>query len=378
MTKRIEKKDARVELSKSRKHVILEDPTLEAFRVWESLGFAHGERPVFLSDEGLLGEADGPPNVLRGSAVSVPLKFRSDVLVLPVSDWRIVKGGEKILRGGYTSEVARQVRIRDLYLHVFDEKMGMFWDGVFGNIGDTGFILDVGSGFGDNFRTLTSSEKKRVVSLDYMTRCVRSVQSNCPEVHAVRGDWTDTGYPDGSFKAVTGLNAVSHAMNKDELSRAFNEFDSILAPGVDGIKRMSFIMTTDPAPENWAPTDFLKKAAILWEYEPYSPDWLAKRAPFCINARQNFYETATYALVNLGYRVDFKFHSATADPSVIKEIPASLATPLQQTMMLNESANRSYHSSSSQAVKLSASQIIGENRIREIMDYYTLTALKRV
>jgi glucan phosphorylase/GT2 family glycosyltransferase/CheY-like chemotaxis protein len=117
-------------------------------------------------------------------------------------------------------------------------------------------LLDVAVGEGrdlawfDSARELTSSLPReiagRIVATDFMAQALAKVKDRYPEIETIQADWRSIPKPEGSFRHVFGLNAVSF-VPAHEIRDVLRELDRLLAPAPEGVKRMTFVV--DVAPE---------------------------------------------------------------------------------------------------------------------------------
>jgi ubiquinone/menaquinone biosynthesis C-methylase UbiE len=349
-----------------RKKVLEENKDAEAQRVWKSIG-----APEETTSEAGLVRVSGTAEVAPYGAVVVPVDVTRHAGCFSLSTTQ-----SKIVRG-YDPEVLRRtLKIRQFHNHVFESVMRQQWNNVFSEIPPGSLVLDVGCGIGDHFGVLKPSEKSRIVAFDYMKQFLERVKADHKEIAVERGDWSETGFEDGVFAAVTGLNTISYTWDEKELRKALREFDRILSPGLDGKKRMFFVTMADPLPENWYGPDYHKDCEVLMPFEPLSTEWFLVRDPLCCKARASFIKASQTALNEIGYEVEVSDN--TGERAVKAVFSKGCATESQRDIMTRDPRINFFHHRASVGVLFGREGRLQSDQMTEGVEYYSITARKNI
>ena len=345
--------------------VIRDDKASEAARVFEGLG------PIkeITSNSGR-GKITGPVVVTDYGAVVVPLGIVHDEGVIPT-----MINERKIIRGYNPQALEHNLSARKLFPHILNQVLRQrHWDVVFDNVYADGLVLDVGCGYGDHFQVLKGAEKRRVVAFDYMKQFLQEVERRHREITVARGDWTDTGFKDATFEAVSGFNAISNTHSRDELEKVIREFDRILKPGPDGAKRMFFITNMDPLPDDWYPGDYHFASRGLIHLEPGTQEWYLARSPLCRESRSNFIDATRRALERLGYQVEVDVH--TGQDLAKAYFPKKGASREQKQVMERTPTANTFIHTAALGVSFLADEKVPRDQVVEGMEYYSFHAKK--
>ena len=349
------------------KKVVEDRPGDEAKRVYKSIG-----KPDVIRGESGTSQVTGPFALTEDGAVAVPLQTTlSDGMFTLSNDFA------KIMRGYDPDTLERFLLGRQFFPHIQERVWRRdLWDTVFSGLPDDGMVLDVGSGVGDHFHVLDGEEKERIVAFDYMKQFLDRVRADHPEVVTERGDWTETGFSDGAFVGITGFNAISATHSRGELHKTLVEFDRILGPCPDGVKRMHFMTNMDPLPEDWYPGDYDTDCLPLMQYDPMSNEYFMARSPLCQAARGKFLTTSKAILTDLGYDVDIT--SRIGEDREVDVFPVDLATEKQREVISKNADARMFVHTPAIGVLFCLDVDLPRDKIKEGIEYYTITARKNV
>ncbi|MFH1767688.1 MAG: class I SAM-dependent methyltransferase, partial [Candidatus Omnitrophota bacterium] len=174
------------------------------------------------------------------------------------------------------------------------------WRPLFKELSKKARVLDIGTGRGRHFAGLSESRLRQITAFDYMDEFLAAVKKRFPAVEVKRGDWFDTGFGDGSFDAIIGVNALTTARGEGELRAILVELDRIAKAGRDGKKRIFQIFSGGPEALRW----YGKGLSQAFSHAAISGDLYGEMRKINEKSLDNLKEAVVTILNELGYEVE--------------------------------------------------------------------------
>ncbi|MCG3203421.1 MAG: hypothetical protein KCHDKBKB_00079 [Elusimicrobia bacterium] len=253
-----------------------------------------GDSKQILTEKGL-GHKVGPPYTNEEGA------WVQDFQIGPPSDGKILS---QLLKGYSPYLMEKLVQVfslqKDIYLQFFKDE---FWKRINKSLSPTDQVLDLGTGLGHHLEALDLASSARITAFEYMPGFVKELKIRFPQIKVIQGDWENfETLPSHTYSAVTGLNALSYALNEEVLKKIFDGLERLWKPTKEGKIHIVHFSSVFPFFQWFGPDlQQIMESLNLNSNSLSDDDRRAGTSQLIRVARQNFLEIAKKLLKERGY-----------------------------------------------------------------------------